>query len=119
MERSAFHKLFKTGAAPAVLPVVHVKDFEQTKLNVTVALRQGAQGVFLINHGLSPGQLIPIIKQVRSIFPYVWLGVNFLGVTGRLMRFDIYDINDERIFGGRLNLSYTFKEYYIIIVLSL
>ena len=89
MERSAFHKLFKTGAAPAVLPVVHVKDFEQTKLNVTVALRQGAQGVFLINHGLSPGQLIPIIKQVRSTFPYVWLGVNFLGVTGRLMRFEI------------------------------
>ena len=82
MERGAFHKLFKTGSSPAVLPVVHVDNFEQTKLNVTVALRQGAQGVFLINHGFAPGRFIPIIKQVRSAFPYVWLGINFLGITG-------------------------------------
>ena len=83
MERGAFHKLFKTGAAPAVFPVIHVQTFEQAKRNVIVAQRQGAQGLFLINHDFPPGVLIPIIKQVRAAFPYLWLGVNFLGVTGR------------------------------------
>ena len=82
MDRVAFHKLFKSGPGPAVLPVIHVQDFEQTKRNVVVALRQGAQGVFLINHDFSPAELLPIIKHIRLAFPYLWLGVNFLGVTG-------------------------------------
>ena len=85
MERCVFHKLFKTGASPAVFPVIHVQNFDQTKRNVIIALRQGAQGVFLINHDFFPGELLPIIKQVRSAFPYLWLGVNFLGVTGKPM----------------------------------
>ena len=84
MERGVFHKLFKTGAAPAVFPVIHVQNFEQAKRNVTVAVREGAQGVFLINHDFSTAELLPIIKQVRASFPYLWLGVNFLGVTGML-----------------------------------
>ena len=82
MERGVFHKLFKTGAAPAVFPVIHVQNFEQAKRNVTVAVREGAQGVFLINHDFFAAKLLPIIKQVRASFPYLWLGVNFLGVTG-------------------------------------
>ena len=82
MERGTFHKLFKSGSGPAVLPVIHVQDFEQTKRNVVVALQQGAQGVFLINHDFWPAELLPIIKQIREAFPYLWLGVNFLGVTG-------------------------------------
>ena len=85
MERGVFHKLFKTGAAPAVFPVIHVQNFEQAKRNVTVALREGAQGVFLINHDFFAAKLLPIIKQIRAAFPYLWLGVNFLGVTGMLL----------------------------------
>ena len=82
MERGIFHKRLNTGGAPAVFPVIHVQDFNQAKRNVIVALRQGAQGVFLINHDFPSGVLIPIIKQIRTAFPYLWLGVNFLGVTG-------------------------------------
>ncbi len=52
MDRQVFHKLFKC-AGPAVLPVIHVLDFEQTRKNVQVALTEGAQGVFLINHDFS------------------------------------------------------------------
>ena len=85
MERGVFHKLFKTGAAPAVFPVIHVQNFEQAKRNVTVAHREGAQGVFLINHDFFAAKLLPIIKQIRAAFPYLWLGVNFLGVTGMLL----------------------------------
>lgn len=83
MDRGVFHKLFKTTDAPAVLPVIHVQNYEQTRRNVVVALRHGAQGVFLINHDFQAGDLLPIIKQVRSSFPYLWLGVNFLGITGK------------------------------------
>ena len=86
MERGVFHKQFKTGAVPAVFPVIHVQNFEQAKRNVTVALREGAQGVFLINHDFFAAELLPIIKQIRAAFPYLWLGVNFLGVTGMLLK---------------------------------
>ena len=110
MDRTQFHKLFKC-SGPAVLPVVHVMNYKQTKRNVQVgdgllrqeytltsdplappspppslraqvAISEGAQGVFLINHDFSYHQLLPIIRQVREDFPYLWLGVNFLGVTG-------------------------------------
>ena len=49
MNRTEFRKLFKT-TGPAVLPVIHVVDAEQAIKNVQVALSEGAQGVFLINH---------------------------------------------------------------------
>lgn len=82
MDRSDFHKLFKT-RGPAVLPVIHVEDFEQTRRNVELVLSEGAHGVFLINHGYSFKDLISILKKVRATFPYLWLGVNFLGVSGK------------------------------------
>ena len=92
MERSAFHKLFKT-SGPAVLTVIHVQDFNQTRRNVEIALSEGAHGVFLINHGFSYKNLFPILKEIRSTFPYLWLGVNFLGVNGE---------------GGDLRITQTF-----------
>ena len=84
MDRSEFHKLFKC-VGPAVLPVIHVLDLEQTRRNVRVALQEGAPGVLLINHDFAVGLLLPIIKQVRTEFPWLWMGVNFLGVTGELL----------------------------------
>lgn len=77
-----FHRSFKVGAGPAVLPVVHVLDEQQTSRNVAIAAQEGAQGVFLINHDFHYEQLLPIISKVREKFPYMWLGVNFLGVSG-------------------------------------
>lgn len=82
MERTAFRKLFKT-VGPAVLPVIHVSDAQQAVRNAEVALNEGAQGVFLINHDFPHNDLVPIIEHVRRCFPALWLGVNFLGVTGR------------------------------------
>ena len=82
MDRTAFRKLFKT-VGPAILPVIHVSDAGQAVRNAEVALGEGAQGVFLINHDFPHGDLVPIIEHVRHCFPALWLGVNFLGVTGR------------------------------------
>ncbi|MEM7424498.1 MAG: BtpA/SgcQ family protein [Pseudomonadota bacterium] len=82
MDRTAFRKLFKT-LGPAVLPVIHVLDAEQASRNVRTIISGGAQGAFLINHDFSHDRLLPIIEHVRTAFPALWLGVNFLAVTGR------------------------------------
>jgi len=82
MHRNLFLKQFKT-AGPAILPVIHTLDYAQAARNIEVALREGAHGVFLINHDFEQPKLIPILKEVRLNFPWLWLGVNFLGVTGK------------------------------------
>ena len=81
MNRFEFRKRFKT-AGPAVLPVIHARDREQVLRNVQAAVREGAHGVFLINHDFAPEGLIPLVRAVRDRYPSFWLGVNFLGVTG-------------------------------------
>ena len=82
MNRMQFRRLFKT-AGPAVLPVIHVRDAGQACRNAAIAVEAGAQGVFLINHDFAHEELVPILGEVRARFPSLWLGVNFLAVTGR------------------------------------
>ena len=82
MDRNAFRKAFRS-LGPAVLPVIHVQDQDQAIANVERAMSAGAQGVFLINHDFPVEPFLPIITAVRHRFPALWLGVNFLAVTGR------------------------------------
>lgn len=82
MNRHEFRKLFKS-VGPVVLPVIHVLDNEQAERNVRIAIREGAAGVFLINHDFPYPQFLPIIRHIRARFPALWMGVNFLAVTGR------------------------------------
>ena len=79
MDRFSFHKTFKT-VGPVVLPVVHVLNETQAGNNIDIAIREGAQGVFLINHDFNFIELLPILVQVRKVYPSLWIGVNFLGV---------------------------------------
>jgi len=81
MNRHEFHKLFKS-PGPVVLAVIHVLDNSQAERNVQIAVAEGAAGVFLINHDFPYPQFLPIIAHVRARFPSVFLGVNFLAVTG-------------------------------------
>jgi hypothetical protein len=82
MNRSDFHKAFRS-PGPVVLPVIHVLDDAQAETNVATALEAGAAGVFLINHDFGIDRFLPIIRHVRRRWPGLWLGVNFLAVTGR------------------------------------
>ena len=41
------------------------------------------RAVFLINHDFGVERFLPIIAHVREAFPALWLGVNFLAVTGK------------------------------------
>ena len=82
MNRSSFHKMFKS-VGPVVLPVIHVTDNAQAERNARIAIGEGAAGIFLINHDFPYTEFLPIIRHVRDRFPGLWLGVNFLAVTGK------------------------------------
>lgn len=81
MNRVEFHKLFKC-AGPVVLPVIHVLDVGQVERNIRIVKHHGAPGLLLINHDISVDEFLPIIGEVRGRFPFLWIGVNFLAVTG-------------------------------------
>jgi len=81
MKRSAFHTLFNT-SGPVVIPVIHVLDEEQTARNIQVAMTAGVPGVFLINHDFSVEEFLPIVRATRERFEQLWIGLNFLAVTG-------------------------------------
>lgn len=81
MQRDAFHKQFKA-TGPVVLPVIHVTDKAQTERNIRVLIGEGAAGVFLINHDFGIPEFEPIIRHAREKFPGLWIGLNFLAVTG-------------------------------------
>jgi uncharacterized protein len=83
MKRHEFRKLFKS-VGPAVLPVIHVLDNEQAERNVRILVGEGAPGCLLINHDFGVDRFLPIIAHVRAKFPALWMGVNFLAVTGKL-----------------------------------
>ncbi|MEM1300548.1 MAG: adenine phosphoribosyltransferase, partial [Pseudomonadota bacterium] len=82
MTREEFHKLFKA-PGPVVLPVIHVLDTDQTAENIRILIGEGAAGCFLINHDFGVEEFLPIIREVRAAFPALWMGVNFLAVTGQ------------------------------------
>ncbi|MGI9523883.1 MAG: hypothetical protein ACR2PG_19800 [Hyphomicrobiaceae bacterium] len=108
MNRYKFHKAFAT-QGPVVLPVIHVVSVKRTLDNIDVAIDAGAPGCFLINHDFGVDAFLPIIRDVRAAHPSWWMGVNFLGVTGRDAfpilaqlqtsdcRFDAYWADDARI----------------------
>ena len=82
LTRTAFHKLFKS-PGPVVLPVIHVLDPARTADNISKVIEGGAQGCFLINHDFDKDALLPILREMRFLYPSLWMGVNFLAVTGR------------------------------------
>lgn len=82
MNRHDFRRKFDA-KGPVILPVIHVLDAEQARSNIQTAIDGGCPGVFLINHDFEKEKLLPIIREMRAAFPDVWLGVNFLAVTGK------------------------------------
>lgn len=81
MTRAEFHKLFKC-SGPVVLPVIHALDVDQVERNIRIVKHRGVPGLLLINHDIPVDGFIPIICEIRGRFPFLWMGVNFLAVTG-------------------------------------
>ncbi len=81
MNRSEFHQQFNC-PGPVVIPVIHVLDETQTAHNIDIAMAAGVGGVFLINHDFAVEQFLPIVRTIRARYPDIWMGLNFLAVTG-------------------------------------
>ena len=81
MNRTEFRAAFGARGT-VVLPVIHVLDTARTLKNISALQREGAVGCFLINHDFSVDRFLPIIREVRAACPELWLGLNFLAVTG-------------------------------------
>lgn len=64
---------------PKFIVVVHVKNSDQAVLQTGVALDNGADGVFLIDHARPDLKLIETYRRVRRSFQHAWLGLNLLG----------------------------------------
>jgi hypothetical protein len=58
--------------------VVHAEDERQALRNVAIAYKNKADGVFLINHSISPTELVAIYLRAKKLFPNFWLGMNIL-----------------------------------------
>lgn len=61
-----------------LLPVIHVRDAKQAARNVGVARDEGAQGAFLIGHGMPHAELRKVYRSVRRQYRHFWMGLNFL-----------------------------------------
>ena len=81
MKRQEFRQLFDC-TGPAVTPVIHVLDVQQTAKNIDIAIDIGVPGVFLINHDFPVDEFLPIVREIRKRYPSLWLGLNFLAVPG-------------------------------------
>lgn len=68
-------------------PVIHCIDPREKQgvghaiKNTSIAIENGADGVFLIGHGMEYVELLYIYENVRKQFPKIWIGVNFLDIS--------------------------------------
>ncbi len=62
-----------------IYPVIHVESALQALRNTQIAKDAGCDGVFLINHKISPEDLLEIHAKVAQEFPKWWIGINCLG----------------------------------------
>jgi len=66
-----------------LLPVIHVLDLDQVLRNVGTAKINGADGVFLINHGsIETHELVEFYEEAVKCFPGFWIGLNCLDLQG-------------------------------------
>ena len=66
---------------PVLLVVVHAYTSEQVERNVAIALKAGADGVFLIAGKMDWRELSACYQKVRAQFAGAWIGLNFLDLN--------------------------------------
>lgn len=62
------------------LPVIHPISKVNALNSIRTAIESDADGIFLINQGMSISQILDFIPQVHRLYPDLWIGVNFLGL---------------------------------------
>jgi len=64
-----------------LLVVVHTETVKQALRNASVAREGGVDGIFLINHSITAGQLLEIFREVQAQHGDWWIGLNFLDLA--------------------------------------
>ncbi len=66
------------GRPRVLLPVIHPVSRESALGGVEIAHRAGCRGVFLIDQGMSAGEVLGLLLEVRRRWPDLWVGLNLL-----------------------------------------
>lgn len=69
------------GKSKVFLPVVHTRDEKGIWSSIESAMKADADGVFLINQGMSWEKIGNMIPVIRRQIPDLWIGVNLLGFS--------------------------------------
>jgi uncharacterized protein len=67
------------GTRRVLLPVIHPINADEAMRSVQVAWDAGVRGIFLIDQGMSRGEVLDLILDVRKRHPKLWVGLNLLG----------------------------------------
>ncbi len=62
-----------------LLPVIHVINVKQTLTNADILHQNNVQGCWLINHSCSDKTFAEAFTQVKTKYPGLWVGINYLG----------------------------------------
>jgi hypothetical protein len=77
MNEDVLRRVF--GRSRVFLPVIHPISKATAIQSIDTAVRSGADGVFLINQGMSSSQVLDFIPEIRRRHDGLWIGVNLLG----------------------------------------
>lgn len=83
------------GRKKVALPVIHILSEAQALRNVAIAVEADADGVFLIHHQGNSTELLEVGKAVRSTYPDLWMGYNFLGESA----YGVWSLVDSSVDG--------------------
>lgn len=71
--------LWKVFGRPRVfLPVIHPVSRKTALDSIQTAVSCGADGIFLINQGMTSSEVLAFIPEVRRRHEHLWMGVNLL-----------------------------------------
>lgn len=64
-----------------VFPVVHIRDEKIAHTQAKIALKEGADGVYLIDHHRhTPARLFKVAELLNQAYPRPFVGINILGL---------------------------------------
>ena len=67
------------GSPKVFLPVIHPLSEKTALQSIACAVNADADGIFLINQGMSGKEVLSFNNKVRSLYPDLWIGINLLG----------------------------------------
>lgn len=78
-DSSALSRVFQRSRV--FLPVIHPVSRRTAMESIDTAVDSGADGIFLINQGMTTSQVLSFIKEAHEAHEGLWIGVNLLGTT--------------------------------------